>query len=97
MSKEEQKELLAVLPQGVEIINKLTKSQKLVLAQIVLMYGMDYAADNDYVFVTNQKLMEETEIKSEKTIITSVRRRVSTYINRRRRNRYNAIKSNQYR
>ena len=73
MSKEEQKELLAVLPQGVEIINKLTKSQKLVLAQIVLMYGMDYAADNNYVFRDNEKLMEDTGIKSNKTIITSVR------------------------
>lgn len=69
----EQKELLEVLPNGVEVINTLSDSQKLILAQIVLMYGTDYAADYQHVYRTNEMLMEDTGIKSNKTIITSVR------------------------
>lgn len=71
---EEQKNLIALVPTH-EITNKLTESAKLVLGNIILLYGMDKAAENGYVFRDNITMCEETG-KSEKTVIASVRKLV---------------------
>ncbi len=70
---EEQKDLLAILPQDLQNSKELTDSAKLVLADIIFLYGMEYAQNNGYVYRTNIKMMEETGIKSEHTLIMAIR------------------------
>lgn len=70
---EEQKELLALLPTEIKKSDELTDSAKLVLANIYFLYGMDKAKENGFVYKDNKELMEETGIKSEHSIIKSVR------------------------
>ena len=70
---DEQKELLALLPQELKNSKELTDSAKLVLSNIIYLYGMEDAQKNGYVFRTNFKMMEETGIKSEHTLIGAVR------------------------
>ena len=69
---DEQKELIALLPQNANDY-KLTDSAKLIWAQLIFMYGMDFAEDNGFVYRTNLALMEDTGIKSEMTILKSIR------------------------
>lgn len=70
---EEQNELLALLPTEIKKSDNITDSAKLVLANIYFLYGMDKAKENGFVYKDNKELMEETGIKSEHSIIKSVR------------------------
>ena len=69
---DEQKEVLALLPQGVKESNELTDAAKLILANLMFLNGTDFAKNEGYLFRTNQALKEDTGIKSEKTIIAAV-------------------------
>lgn len=69
---DEQKELVALLPQDAKKYG-LTDSAKLVWAQLIFMYGTDFAKDNGYIYRTNEALMEDTGIKSEHSVITAIR------------------------
>lgn len=69
---DEQKEVLALLPKNVRESNELTDAPKLILANLMLLNGTDFAKDNGYIFRTNLALKEDTGIKSEKTIIAAV-------------------------
>ena len=69
---DEQKEVLALLPQDVKESNELTDAAKLILANLMLLNGTDFAKNEGYLFRTNQALKEDTGIKSEKTIIAAV-------------------------
>ena len=69
---DEQKEVLALLPQYVKESNELTDAAKLILANLMLLNGTDFAKNEGYLFRTNQALKEDTGIKSEKTIIAAV-------------------------
>ena len=70
---DEQKDLLAFLPKALKNSKELTDSSKLVLGNIIFLYGMEDAQKNGYVYRTNPKMMEETGIKSEHTLIGAVR------------------------
>lgn len=67
---EEQSELLALLPQG---LPKMTDGAKLVLANIILWYGTEASKESGMMYRTNLHMMKDTGIKSENTIITSVK------------------------
>lgn len=69
---DEQKEVLALLPTEVKESNELTDAAKLILANLMLLNGTDFAKNEGYLFRTNQALKEDTGIKSEKTIIAAV-------------------------
>ena len=69
---DEQKEVLALLPQDVKESNELTDAAKLILANLMLLNGTDFAKNEGYLFRTNQALKEDTGLKSEKTIIAAV-------------------------
>ena len=69
---DEQKEVLALLPPYVKESNELTDAAKLILANLMLLNGTDFAKNEGYLFRTNQALKEDTGIKSEKTIIAAV-------------------------
>ncbi|WP_294008109.1 hypothetical protein, partial [uncultured Methanobrevibacter sp.] len=71
---ETQKELLAMLPQDLQNSKELTDSAKLVLGNIIFLYGMEYAQNNGFVYRTNIKMMEETGIKSEHTLIFAIKK-----------------------
>lgn len=62
---EEQTELLALLPQG---LPKMTDGAKLVLAQIIMLYGTEFAKTNGYVFRSTDDMLKDTEISSKTTL-----------------------------
>ena len=70
---DEQKELLAILPKTLKNSKELTDSSKLVLSNIIFLYGIEEAQKNGFVYRTNTKMMEETGIKSEHTLIVAIR------------------------
>lgn len=70
---DEQKELLAILPKTLKNSKELTDSSKLVLSNIIFLYGMEEAQNNGFVYRSNTKMMEETGIKSEHTLIVAIR------------------------
>lgn len=65
-----QLELVALLPQG---LPAMTDGAKLVLANIILWYGTEYAKENGCIFRTNQDMMKDCEIGSENTIIKAIK------------------------
>jgi hypothetical protein len=67
---ERKKELLALLPIEVKQSKELTTNAKLILANIIQLYGTDYAKDNKSCYRTNKQMMSDTQIKSENTIIS---------------------------
>lgn len=69
---DEQKEVLELLPTNVKETNELTDAAKLILANLMYLNGTDFAKNEGYLFRTNQALMQDTGIKSEKTIIAAV-------------------------
>ena len=73
---DEQKEVLALLPQNVKESNELTDAAKLVLANLILWNGTDYAINEGYMYRTNKDMMKDTGIKSEMTIIAAVNKLV---------------------
>ena len=70
---DEQKELLEILPKTLKNSKELTDSSKLVLSNIIFLYGMEEAQKNGFLYRTNTKMMEETGIKSEHTLIVAIR------------------------
>lgn len=62
---ENQTELLALLPQG---LPTLTDGAKLVLGQIIMLYGTDFAQANGYVYRSTTDMMKDTEISSKTTL-----------------------------
>ena len=67
---ERKKELLALLPIEVKLSNELTTNAKLILANIIQLFGTDYAKENKSCYRTNKQMMSDTQIKSENTIIS---------------------------
>ena len=72
MNKSELKELMALLPSNITKSKEFTTKTKMVIAQLILMNGMDKVKNDGYFFVTNQKLVDELDI-TEKTIIKIMR------------------------
>ena len=68
---DEQQELVALLPDG---LPKMTESAKLVLANIILLYGRDFAKENGYTFRSYEDMMKDTGIKSRTTIRNAYRK-----------------------
>ena len=69
---ETQKELLAMLPEHLQNSKELTDSAKLVLGNIIFLYGMEYAQNNGYVFRSYNDLMNDTLIKSKTSISKAI-------------------------
>lgn len=67
---ERKKELLALLPIEVKQSKELTTNAKLILANIIQLFGTDYAKENKLCYRTNKQMMSDTQIKSENTIIS---------------------------
>ncbi len=67
---ERKKELLALLPIEVKQSKELTTNAKLILANIIQLYGTDYAKENKSCYRTNKQMMSDTQIKSENTVIS---------------------------
>lgn len=70
--KDDLKELMALLPSSIRTTKEFTTKTKMVIAQLILMNGLDKVKNDGYFFVTNQKLVEELGI-TEKTIIKIMR------------------------
>lgn len=66
---EKQKDLLAFLPKEIRKSNELTDLAKVLLGNLIFLNGMDKAKENGYVYRTNEKLLEETEIGSKTTLM----------------------------
>ena len=62
---ENQRELIALLPQG---LPTLTDGAKLVLGQIIMLYGTEFAQTNGYVYRSTTDMMKDTEISSKTTL-----------------------------
>ena len=63
---------MALLPSNIKTTKEFTTKTKMVIAQLILMNGLDKVKNDGYFFVTNQKLVEELGI-TEKTIIKIMR------------------------
>ena len=61
----EQQELVALLPQG---LPKMTDGAKLVLANIIMLYGTEFAKNNGYVYRSSDDMLRDTEISSKTTL-----------------------------
>lgn len=72
MNKSDLKELMALLPSNITKSKEFTTKTKMVIAQLILMNGMDKVKNDGYFFVTNKKLVDELDI-TEKTIIKIMR------------------------
>ena len=69
---DEQKDLLAFLPKALKNSKELTDSSKLVLGNIIFLYGMEDAQKNGYVFRSYDDLMKDTFIKSKTSISRAI-------------------------
>lgn len=69
---EEQIDLLAFLPQELRNTKELTDSSKLVLGDILFLYGMEETKKNGYVFRSYDDLMKDTLIKSKTSISKAI-------------------------
>ena len=65
---EGQNDLLSLLPKKVRESSELTKNAKLVLADLILLCGTDYANENGCCYRSNEDLMKDTHIKSHNTL-----------------------------
>ena len=72
VQKDDLKELMALLPSSIRTTKEFTTKTKMVIAQLILMNGLEKVKNDGYFFVTNQKLVEELGI-SEPTIIKIMR------------------------
>lgn len=68
---DDQRELLSLIPESMKKL-KLNNSAKLILADIILWYGTEYAKNNGFMYRTNKDLMNDTGLKSEHTVIVAV-------------------------
>ena len=69
---DEQNELLAFLPKALKNSKELTDSSKLVLGNIIFLYGMEDVQKNGYVFRSYDDLMKDTFIKSKTSISRAI-------------------------
>ena len=69
---DEQKELLALLPKELKNSKELTDSSKLVLSNIIFLYGMEDAQKNGYVYRSYDDLMKDTFIQSRTSISKAI-------------------------
>ena len=69
---DEQKDLLAFLPKALKNSKELTDSAKLVLGNIIFLYGMEDAQKNGYVYRSYDDLMKDTFIKSKTSISRAI-------------------------
>lgn len=60
--KELQTNLISLVPSDIRKSKELTKSDKILLGQLVFLYGMNKAKENGYVFRTNALLKEDTQL-----------------------------------
>lgn len=60
--KELQANLISLVPSDIRKSKELTKSDKILLGQLVFLYGMNKAKENGYVFRTNALLKEDTQL-----------------------------------
>ena len=67
---QEQKELIALLPNG---LPKMTDGAKLVLSNIIYLYGTDFAKENGYVFRSTDDMLKDTGISSKTTLSRAIR------------------------
>ena len=67
-------ELVALLPKHLRESNELKGAEKLILGDLLFLYGRDFAKENGFVFRTNQDLMNDTGIKCEGTLIKALRK-----------------------
>ena len=75
-------ELVALLPEHLRE-SKLTGAEKLILGDLLFLYGRDFAKENGFVFRTNQDLMKDTGIKSSSTLCLTLRKlEIKGFINR---------------
>lgn len=73
---EEQRELIALIPKAIRKSKEYTDATKLVLGQIDFMHGTDFAEVNGYVFCSNDKMSEETDVS-----VSQVKRVVKILVN----------------
>lgn len=74
--KELQDSLLVLIPNNVKDSKELTRSDKILLGNLYLLYGLDKAKTNGYVYRSNDLLIEDTKL-SKPTIITSINHLIS--------------------
>lgn len=60
--KELQANLISLVPSDIRKAKELTKSDKILLGQLVFLYGMNKAKENGYVFRSNALLKEDTQL-----------------------------------
>ena len=65
--------LVALLPEHLRE-SKLTGAEKLILGDLLFLYGRDFAKENGFVFRTNQDLMKDTGIKNGYTVTRTLRK-----------------------
>lgn len=75
MTKEEIKELqtnlISLVPSEIRKSKELTKSDKILLGQLVYLFGMDKAKANGYVFRSNADLKDDTQL-SKRSVNTAI-------------------------
>ncbi len=67
---DEQNELLALIPKG---LPTMTRAEQLVLANIILQYGTEFASEHGFIYRTNEDMAHDTEL-TKQTVITAVRK-----------------------
>ena len=76
-------ELVALLPKHLRESNELKGAAKLILGDLLFLYGRDFAKENGFVFRTNQDLMNDTGIKNRSTLIKALAKlKVEGFISR---------------
>ena len=66
--------LVALLPKHLRESSELKSAAKLILGDLLFLYGRDFAKENGFVFRTNQDLMNDTGIKSGNTLVKALRK-----------------------
>ena len=67
-------ELVALLPKHLRESSELKSAAKLILGDLLFLYGRDFAKENGFVFRTNQDLMKDTGIKNGYTVTRTLRK-----------------------
>ena len=91
---DEQQELVALLPQG---LPKMTDGAKLVLANIILLYGTEFAKNNGYVYRSTDDMLKDTEISSKTTLARANRQLSQLGLMAMNSGSYESRKANEYR
>lgn len=75
MDKFTNDELLEILPVAVRVTKELTKKQKVVLGQLMILNGLDKKDDEGFFYRSNRDLCADCGIE-EKTLISAIRKLV---------------------